>query len=58
MKGWVVGDNEGNTFWFVEFGIVIAAECDTVKVSLSLLQRFFFFLFKFSRVIIAKELAQ
>ena len=34
-KGWVVGDNEGNTFWFVQYGSVMGRKCfcscDNVK---------------------------
>ena len=26
-KGWVVGDNKGNTFWFVQCGSVMGREC-------------------------------
>ena len=26
-KGWVVGDKKGNTFWFVQYGIVMGSKC-------------------------------
>ena len=26
-EGWVVGDNQGNTFWFVQYGSVMGCKC-------------------------------